>query len=121
MKMLCTFLRKRRFNGISLIKLLDSENYAPGLWGPGFNHFFHSHVFELLLRLKANYYWPAQWSSMFNVDDYENQPLADAFGIVMGTSHTEPFMRATNEWNNFGDGKSSHLLLAGCSDAEMID
>lgn len=25
---------------------------------------------------------------MFNVDDYANQPLSDAFGIVMGTSHT---------------------------------
>ena len=25
---------------------------------------------------------------MFGVDDVENQPLADAYGIVMGTSHT---------------------------------
>lgn len=81
-----------------------NENYAPGKYGPGFNHVFYSHVFELLLRLKANYLWPAQWASMFNVDDYENQPLADAFGIVMGTSHTEPMMRATNEWDNFGTG-----------------
>lgn len=72
-------------------------NYAPGKYGPGFNHFFYSHVFELLLRLRANYFWPAMWSNMFNVDDYENQPLADAYGIVMGSSHTEPFLRATNE------------------------
>lgn len=84
---------------------MDSENFTPGLFGPGFNHFFYSHVFELLLRLKANYFWPAIWASMFNVDDYENQPMADAFGIVMGTSHTEPMMRATNEWNNFGTGE----------------
>ncbi|KAH8813045.1 hypothetical protein F5884DRAFT_751339 [Xylogone sp. PMI_703] len=79
-----------------------NDNYAPGKYGPGFNHYFHSNVFELLLRLRANYFWPAQWASMFNVDDYENQPIADAYGIVMGTSHTEPMMRATNEWNNFG-------------------
>lgn len=63
-------------------------NYAPGKYGAGYNHFFYPHVFELLLRLRANYFWPAMWGSMFNVDDYENQPMADAFGIVMGTSHT---------------------------------
>jgi len=66
----------------------NSVNYAPGKYGAGFNHYFYSHVFELLLRLKANYLWPAMWSSMFDVDDSANQPLADAYGIVMGTSHT---------------------------------
>jgi hypothetical protein len=42
------------------------------------------------------------WSSMFNVDDTANQPIADAYGIVMGSSHTEPMLRATNEWSTFG-------------------
>ncbi|KAL5314469.1 hypothetical protein ACEPPN_017109 [Leptodophora sp. 'Broadleaf-Isolate-01'] len=79
-----------------------NDNYERGQWGPGFNHYYHPRVFELLLRLRANYFWPAMWGSMFNVDDTANQPLADAFGIVMGSSHTEPMMRATNEWNNFG-------------------
>ncbi len=69
-----------------------NSNYAPGKYGPGFNHFFYSNVFELLLRLRANYLWPAMWGSMFGVDDYENQPLADAHGIVMGSSHTEPMV-----------------------------
>lgn len=41
---------------------------------------------------------------MFNVDDPRNEPLADEYGIVMGTSHTEPLMRATKEWNVFGNG-----------------
>lgn len=68
------------------------------------NHLFFSTVFELLLRLRANYLWPAMWNGMFNVDDYENQPLADAYAIVMGSSHTEPMMRATNEWGHFGQG-----------------
>ncbi|KAH8596621.1 glycoside hydrolase family 115 protein [Bisporella sp. PMI_857] len=77
-------------------------NYAPGLYGPGFNHFFYSRVFELLLRLRANYLWPAEWNSMFYVDDYANQPLADAYGIDMGTSHTEPMQRASIEWGYFG-------------------
>ncbi|APA09298.1 hypothetical protein SS1G_12083 [Sclerotinia sclerotiorum 1980 UF-70] len=79
-----------------------NANYPQGKYGPGFNHYFHSRVFELLLRLRANYFWPAQWNSMFNVDDYANQPLADAYGIVMGTSHTEPMTRATKEWSTFG-------------------
>lgn len=59
-----------------------SDNYEPGKYGVGFNHYFYAHVFELLLRLRANYLWPAMWAEMFNVDDTANQPLADAFGIV---------------------------------------
>lgn len=44
---------------------------------------------------------------MFNVDDPRNQALADEYGIVMGTSHTEPMQRATKEWSEFGDGQWS--------------
>jgi hypothetical protein len=44
------------------------------------------------------------WGSMFNYDDPLNQPLADEYGIVMGTSHTEPLACATKEWGNFGNG-----------------
>ncbi|THH28766.1 hypothetical protein EUX98_g5425 [Antrodiella citrinella] len=75
------------------------------LTGSPFNHFFYTKLFELLLRMKANYLWPAIWSSAFNIDDPENQPLADWWGIVMGTSHQEPMMRGTPiEWNLFGSG-----------------
>jgi hypothetical protein len=59
-----------------------SGNYQRGKYGAGFR------VFELLLRLRANYLWPAMWGSMFGVDDTANQPIADAYGIVMGSSHT---------------------------------
>ncbi|KAL6245010.1 hypothetical protein RBB50_007785 [Rhinocladiella similis] len=81
-----------------------NTQYAPGEYGPGFNHLFYSTVFELLLRLRANYLWPAQWGSMFNVDDPLNPAMADEYGIVMGTSHTEPMMRATNEQSLFMNG-----------------
>lgn len=61
--------------------------------------------FELILRLKGNHLWPAQWSSAFCVDDAQNQALADLYGIVMGTSHEEPMMRSIPvEWNLFGTG-----------------
>jgi hypothetical protein len=65
-----------------------SGNYQRGKYGAGFNHYFYPRVFELLLRLRANYLWPAMWGSMFGVDDTANQPIADAYGIVMGSSHT---------------------------------
>lgn len=70
----------------------------------GFNHEFYAHVFELILRLRGNYLWPAMWGSAFIDDDPENAPLADEYGIVMGTSHHEPLMRAHDEWRRYGKG-----------------
>ncbi|CAK7207467.1 hypothetical protein SEUCBS139899_010277 [Sporothrix eucalyptigena] len=70
-------------------------------YGAGYGPAFYSLVFELLLRLRANYLWPAIWSTMFEVDDPANQPLADAFEIVLGSSHTEPLQRAQNEFGKF--------------------
>lgn len=64
----------------------------------GMNHEFYTKVFELLLRLKANFLWPAMWNNAFAMDDPENPKLADEYGIVMGTSHEEPMMRAEKEW-----------------------
>ncbi len=70
----------------------------------GMNHEFYTKVFELLLRLKANFLWPAMWNNAFAMDDPENPKLADEYGIVMGTSHEEPMMRAEKEWTrgNYG-------------------
>ncbi len=66
----------------------------------GPNAKMYSHVFELLLRLKGNYLWPAMWAPRaFNADDPENMKLADGMGVVMGTSHHEPMTRAQNEWH----------------------
>ena len=64
----------------------------------GFNHLFYEHVFELLLRLKGNYLWPAMWGNAFYFDDPLNGPLADEMGIIMGTSHHEPMARNHQEW-----------------------
>jgi hypothetical protein len=68
----------------------------------GFGHQFYAHVFELLLRLKGNYLWPAVWGRSLFDDDAANQPLAAEYGIVMGTSHEAPMMRAQDEWNRYG-------------------
>jgi hypothetical protein len=64
-----------------------------------YGHEFYSRIFELLLRLKANYLWPAMWNNAFNEDDSLNAELADEYGIVMGNSHQEPMLRAQKEWD----------------------
>ncbi len=70
----------------------------------GVNHKAYEHVFELLLRLKANFMWPAMWASAFYDDDKENGPLANEMGIVMGTSHHEPMALAQQDWKRRGTG-----------------
>jgi hypothetical protein len=64
-----------------------------------YGHEFYSRLFELILRLKGNYLWPAMWNNAFNEDDPENPKLADEYGIVMGNSHQEPMLRAQKEWD----------------------
>jgi hypothetical protein len=68
----------------------------------GFGHQLYAKVYEVLLRLKGNYLWPAVWSRSLFDDDPANQPLAAEYGIVMGTSHEAPMMRAQDEWNRYG-------------------
>lgn len=79
----------------------------------GRNSMVYTRMFELLLRLRANYLWPAMWSSAFNEDDPENPRLADEYGIVMGTSHHEPMLRSQVEWGRhrqeFGNGEWNYV------------
>lgn len=64
-----------------------------------YGHEFYARIFEVMLRLRANYLWPAMWNNAFNEDDPANARLADEYGIVMGTSHQEPMLRAQKEWD----------------------
>ena len=101
---------------------LNDEEPALGSWGNNFfkkdkggkfNEYFYENVFQLILRLKGNYLWPAMWSSSFSTDGVEmpeaSAELADKYGIVMGTSHHEPMMKAHQEWSrgkaNYGNGE----------------
>lgn len=93
-----------RYRGIFI------NDEAPALTGwvrekfGGYNVEFYKKVFELLLRLRANFLWPAMWpgypnpGASFFIDDPENQRTADAWGIVISTSHHEPMQRLANEW-----------------------
>ena len=64
-----------------------------------YNSAFYARIFEVILRLKGNYLWPAMWNNAFAEDDPDNPRLADEFGIVMGSSHQEPMLRAQKEWD----------------------
>ena len=65
---------------------------------PYAGHEFYAKVFELILRLKGNFMWPAMWGYAFYADDPENHKTADEMGIIMGTSHHEPMARNHQEW-----------------------
>ena len=95
---------KVRYRGF----FINDEEPAFGSWARqhfgGINARMYEHVFELLLRLKGNYLWPAMWRpKAFNDDDPRNMVLADEMGVVMGTSHHEPMMRAHDEWHRHTD------------------
>ncbi|MCR6482558.1 glycosyl hydrolase 115 family protein [Amycolatopsis sp. OK19-0408] len=91
---------------------INDENPALGTWAPeyfgpglapgypgGFTRLFYAKVFETMLRLRANYLWPAVWGRAFAEDDPLNHATAQEYGIVMGTSHEAPMMRGIEEWN----------------------
>ena len=61
-------------------------------------HEFYAQVFELILRLRGNYLWPAMWMWTFYGDDPLNSPTASDMGVMMGTSHHEPMARNHQEW-----------------------
>ena len=67
----------------------------------GFTAEMYDKVFELLLRLKGNYLWPAMWTSSFALDGpgLASAELADCYGVIMGNSHHEPCLRAGEEWD----------------------
>lgn len=69
----------------------------------------YAKVFELLLRLKANYIWPAMHPCTKAFYYYkENPKVADDYAIVVGSSHAEPMLRnnvfewAVNFKNEYG-------------------
>ncbi|RAU96397.1 glycosyl hydrolase 115 family protein [Paenibacillus sp. YN15] len=72
-----------------------AKQHTPdGTIGP----YTYRRIFELLLRLKANYIWPAMHVNYFNGNP-ENGRLAEQMGIVVGTSHCDMLLRSNqNEW-----------------------
>lgn len=93
------FINDERFGGWArwVEQTFDKET---GQVGPK----VYEKVFELLLRLRGNYLWPAMHngSKAFNMNP-ENARLADDYAIVMGSSHCEQMLRNNeDEWKNVG-------------------
>lgn len=90
-----------KYRGIFLNDEFNMSEWSKsmGSTGKNMNNETYAKIFELLLRLKANYLWPAMhtYSTAFNVTE-GNAALADEYGIVMGSSHAEPLLR-----NNLGE------------------
>lgn len=88
---------------------INDEDPAFGGWARvrfgGVNADMYEHVFELILRLRGNYIWPAMWGKALYDDDPRTGKMAHDMGIVVGTSHHEPMMRAHVEWSRYGDGE----------------
>ncbi|MBR6044529.1 MAG: glycosyl hydrolase 115 family protein [Ruminococcus sp.] len=84
---------------------INDEWPAFGSWAKkhfgGINAKLYEGVFELLLRLKGNYLWPAMWSSCFALDGpgLASAELADELGVIMGLSHHEPCLRHGEEFS----------------------
>ncbi len=66
--------------------------YGPGRIGPRTNE----RIFELMLRLRANTYWPAmhECTKPFFLTK-GNREMAKKFGIYIGGSHCEPILSKT--------------------------
>lgn len=85
---------------------INDEWPAFGTWCSkhfgGFTAKMYDGVFELLLRLKGNYMWPAMWSSCFAEEGpgLASAELADEYGVVMGLSHHEPCLRHGEEYSH---------------------
>lgn len=69
-------------------------------FGNGVGPKTYEKVFELMLRLRLNYIWPAmhEVSKEFG-DTPENVELADRYGIVAGSSHCEPMLYNNVHWD----------------------
>ncbi|MBO5177442.1 MAG: glycosyl hydrolase 115 family protein, partial [Lachnospiraceae bacterium] len=84
----------------------ESPSFTGWVYGKfgGLNDKMYNHVFELILRLKGNYLWPAMWGNIFSEEGsehpHDNIRVADEYGVVMGTSHHEPMCRAGEEWRH---------------------
>lgn len=112
-----------QYRGIFLNDEFNMSEWSKsmGNTGANMNNATYEKIFELLLRLKANYLWPAMhtYSIAFN-NTMGNAELADKYGIVMGSSHCEPLLRNNlgelyiyqQEWTHYNPEKKLYINTA---------
>lgn len=107
----CLVIREKDILGTSKEPSVKYRGFFINDEWPAFGNWSESHfgdenkkcyekVFEYLLRLKGNYMWPAMWASVLWSDGpgLATAELADELGVVLGTSHHEPCIRAGEEF-----------------------
>lgn len=96
---------KVKYRGI----FINDEEPALGPWARetfgGINAKFYEKVGDLILRQRGNYLWPAMWGKSYFEDDPKTAALLNEMGVVLGTSHHEPLMRAHVDWEKAKAGK----------------
>jgi len=98
---------------------INDEDWGINVWAaktfdPKFKNIgpkTYAKVFELMLRLRLNYLWPAMHpcSTEFGAVP-ENARLADKFAIIAGSSHCEPMLCNNVHWNEKEKGRWNYLL-----------
>ena len=75
----------------------------------------YAKIFELLLRLRANYLWPAMHPGTAAFNSFPtNREIADDYGIVMGSSHCEQMLRDNvGEWDDRAFGEYNFVTNPG--------
>ena len=77
------------------------DGFADSHYG-GLNYMFYNEVFELMLRLKGNFLWPAMWSNSFNSDGVEG--LCNSNAAYSSLANGNQFAKLEAE---------NHYLLGG--------
>ena len=71
----------------------------------------YAKVFDLMLRLRLNYIWPAMHGVTTEFGSIpENAALADEYGVVVGSSHCEPMLYNNVHWDEAKQGKWDYSL-----------
>ena len=90
------------------------NSWAAKTFDPGFKNIgpkTYEKVFELMLRLRLNYIWPAMHACSTEFGSVpENVALADKFAIVAGSSHCEPMLYNNVHWNESEKGRWNYSL-----------
>lgn len=119
-----------KYRGIFINQEWNLFNWSKSLSsdGSGMSSETYEKIFELLLRLKANYLWPAmhEYTPAFNLNP-ENARLADEYGIVMGSSHCEMLLRNNmgelldfqNHWISEHPDKNLYMFKDGSLNADV--
>lgn len=98
---------------------INDEDWGLNPWAaktfdPGFKNIgprTYEKVFELMLRLRLNYIWPAMHACTTEFGSVPaNIALADKYGIVAGSSHCEPMLCNNVHWNEKEKGRWNYSL-----------